>query len=117
MDRAVPKAIKVGDVVPVSSDNLKRVNWPLALVLEVYPGTDGTTRVAMLKTHEVERIRPFQCLYPLEVHSLPEDWKITEGEVNDSPDMKSSQEVAKVSRAGRRINALICEFLISYYIV
>ncbi|GFS63034.1 DUF5641 domain-containing protein [Trichonephila inaurata madagascariensis] len=44
-----------------------RINWPLGVVLEVYPDKDGVPRVARIRTSHGERIRLFQKLYPLEV--------------------------------------------------
>ncbi|UYV63873.1 hypothetical protein LAZ67_2005869 [Cordylochernes scorpioides] len=44
-----------------------RVNWPLARVVEVYPGRDGPVRVAKLRTSKGVQIRPVQRLYNLEI--------------------------------------------------
>lgn len=57
----------VGDVVLVGNDIQKRLDWPLAIVKEVFPGKDGHTRVVRLKTEKGELIRPIQRLIPLEV--------------------------------------------------
>lgn len=48
---------------------LKRVNWPLDNVLEVFKGADGVGRVAKIKVAESELIRPIIKLYPLEISS------------------------------------------------
>ncbi|XP_074037922.1 uncharacterized protein [Leptinotarsa decemlineata] len=58
---------KIGDVVLVSSNNVKRINWPIGKVLEIYPGNDGIPRIAKIKVNSGELIRPFQRLHPLEV--------------------------------------------------
>ncbi|GFQ78926.1 DUF5641 domain-containing protein [Trichonephila clavata] len=60
-------ALEVGDVVLIGHDNVRRIDWPLGVVLEVYAGKDGVPRVARIRTSHGERIRPFQRLYPLEV--------------------------------------------------
>ncbi|GBL73761.1 hypothetical protein AVEN_230737-1 [Araneus ventricosus] len=65
--------LKVGDVVLIGHDNLRRIDWPLCVILEVYPVKDGDgERVARIKTSQGERIRPFQRLYPLEVSAKTE---------------------------------------------
>ncbi|GFY67953.1 DUF5641 domain-containing protein [Trichonephila inaurata madagascariensis] len=64
-------ALKVGDVL-IGHDNVRRIDLPLGVVLEVYPGKDGVPRVARIRTSHGERIRPFQRLYPLEVSAKTE---------------------------------------------
>jgi len=66
------KSVKVGDVVFVGSDDKKRLQWPLAKVVELIPGRDGLVRVAKLKTQHGVLVRPLQRLYPLEVSSAEE---------------------------------------------
>ncbi|UYV65019.1 hypothetical protein LAZ67_3002845 [Cordylochernes scorpioides] len=65
--RSKTRPIKVGDLVLIGQDNAKRVNWPLARVVEVYPGRDGPVRVAKLRTSKGVQIRPVQRLYNLEI--------------------------------------------------
>ncbi|UYV84524.1 hypothetical protein LAZ67_X002445, partial [Cordylochernes scorpioides] len=65
--RSKTRPIKVGDLVLIGHDNAKRVNWPLARVVEVYPGRDGPVRVAKLRTSKGVQIRPVQRLYNLEI--------------------------------------------------
>ncbi|GFR33689.1 DUF5641 domain-containing protein [Trichonephila clavata] len=43
-------ALEVGDVVLIGHDNVRRIDWPLGVVLEVYPGKDGVPRVARIRT-------------------------------------------------------------------
>ncbi|GFS62152.1 integrase_H2C2 domain-containing protein [Trichonephila inaurata madagascariensis] len=38
-------ALEVGDVVLIGHDNVRRIEWPLGVVLEVYPGKDGVLDV------------------------------------------------------------------------
>ncbi|UYV63367.1 hypothetical protein LAZ67_2003864 [Cordylochernes scorpioides] len=54
--RSKTRPIKVGDLVLIGQDNAKRVNWPLARVVEVYPGRDGPVRVAKLRTSKGSRL-------------------------------------------------------------
>ncbi|XP_059045530.1 uncharacterized protein LOC131841263 [Achroia grisella] len=60
------RIIKVGDIVLVELES-KRVDWPLAVVTAVFPGSDGVVRVARVKTAMGEKIRPLQRLFPLKV--------------------------------------------------
>ncbi|KAF2886303.1 hypothetical protein ILUMI_19870 [Ignelater luminosus] len=58
---------KLGDIVILGNDNSKRGNWPLARIIEMYPGSDGVVRVVRLRTACGELVRPVQRCYPLEV--------------------------------------------------
>ncbi|XP_054270806.1 uncharacterized protein LOC128991710 [Macrosteles quadrilineatus] len=57
----------IGEVVLIGDDNTKRIRWPLGLVQDVYPGRDGFSRVARLKTGNGILTRPLQRLFPLEI--------------------------------------------------
>ncbi|XP_031356633.1 uncharacterized protein LOC116180668 [Photinus pyralis] len=59
--------LRVGELVLIGDDNQKRADWPLARILELYPGKDGVCRVAKLRTAKGELSRPIQRIYPLEV--------------------------------------------------
>ncbi|XP_071653393.1 uncharacterized protein [Temnothorax longispinosus] len=67
--RSTTSTLKVGDVVLIGNDLQKRLDWPLARIIELIPGIDGETRVVRLKTATGELIRPVQRVFPLEVHS------------------------------------------------
>ncbi|XP_035232403.1 uncharacterized protein LOC118204185 [Stegodyphus dumicola] len=58
------KIFKVGEVVLVGSENQKRLNWPLAVIEELYPGRDGHVRVVKVKTPLGHLVRPVQKIYP-----------------------------------------------------
>ncbi|KAJ8979701.1 hypothetical protein NQ317_000986 [Molorchus minor] len=58
---------KIGDVVLVESDNRKRLDWPLGVIEEVFPGKDGKSRLVKLRTSRGTLLRPIQRLYPLEI--------------------------------------------------
>ncbi|GFR26739.1 integrase catalytic domain-containing protein [Trichonephila clavata] len=58
----VQTPLSVGDIVLIRLDNKKRVDWPLAKIVEIYKGRDGVSRVARLKTQSGELIRPIQRL-------------------------------------------------------
>ena len=52
------KNLQVDDLVWILEDFTPRGLWPLARVIQVFPGTDGTVRSVKLKTSFGERIRP-----------------------------------------------------------
>jgi hypothetical protein len=65
--KTIMKPVKGGQglvwaVAPLIIINIKRINWSLGVVMEVYPGKDGIPRMAKVKTAEGMRTRPFQCL-------------------------------------------------------
>ncbi|GFX01459.1 uncharacterized protein TNCV_1864331 [Trichonephila clavipes] len=61
--------LKVGDIVLVGCENLKRVGWPMAHVPELCAGRDERVRVVKVKTRNGILTRPVRKLYPLEVCS------------------------------------------------
>ncbi|GFY40577.1 DUF5641 domain-containing protein [Trichonephila inaurata madagascariensis] len=65
--------LKVGDIVLVGCENLKRVNWPIARVQELSTGRDGRVRVVKVKTRNGILTRPVRKLFPLEVRSCTRD--------------------------------------------
>ncbi|XP_035232353.1 uncharacterized protein LOC118204140, partial [Stegodyphus dumicola] len=50
--------LKVGDIVLIGCENLKRVNWPIARVQELCTSRDGRVRVVKVKTRNGILIRP-----------------------------------------------------------
>ncbi|UYV72420.1 hypothetical protein LAZ67_9003051 [Cordylochernes scorpioides] len=61
--------LSVGDVVIVKVEDKRRLHWPMARIVELFPGRDGHSRVAKVRTKLGTLIRPVQKLYPLEVSS------------------------------------------------
>ena len=59
----------VGDVVLVVDDQRKRSMWKLGVILDLFPGRDGRSRVSKIKVGKREFLRPVQRLVPLEVSS------------------------------------------------
>lgn len=51
-------------IVQMGSDH-RRLDWPLAQVVEVIPGTDSVKRLLRLRTERGEIIWPVQRIYPL----------------------------------------------------
>ncbi|XP_054721262.1 uncharacterized protein LOC129231039 [Uloborus diversus] len=61
--------VKIGDIVLLEDMTRKRINWPLAKVVEIFPGKDDIVRLAKVKTENGMLLRPVQRLYPLEINS------------------------------------------------
>lgn len=100
------RTFKVGEIVLVASDNVKRIAWPLAVILELIPGKDGHVRVARLRTQNGIYIRPVQRLYPLEISDkldLCNNDKDSDSliEVYDTPEQVPNSKY--VTRSGREV--------------
>ncbi|XP_028416184.1 uncharacterized protein LOC114539807 [Dendronephthya gigantea] len=65
--------IKVGDVVLIQEDNVKRLNWPIAVIESLLKGRDGNARAATVRMFNkagklATTRRAVQRLYPVEVN-------------------------------------------------
>jgi len=90
---------KVGDVVLVGSEDKRRLQWPLARIVELIPGRDGVVRTTRVKALHGILLRPIQRLFPLEVSSAAEVHALQERKQHaDIP------ELDFVTRAGRKVN-------------
>lgn len=58
-------SLSVGTVVIMDQPNLPPLQWPLGVVEQIYPGTDGVVRVALVRTTTGRYKRPVVKLYPL----------------------------------------------------
>ena len=69
MSQWVNKTINIskGDLVLVVADNVPRSHWPLARVVDTYPGEDGVVRSANVETSTSEYVRPASRLCILEM--------------------------------------------------
>ncbi|GFT70027.1 DUF5641 domain-containing protein [Nephila pilipes] len=65
--------VKPGEIVLIEDDSKKRLLWPMAKVLEVYPGKDNTVRVVRVKTQSGEIVRPVRRIYPLEINCTDDE--------------------------------------------
>lgn len=65
--RKEKRKVKIGDVILIGEDMHRRMDWPLARVIDVIPGRDGLARVCILKTKNGVFKRPVQRVYPLEI--------------------------------------------------
>lgn len=67
--------VKVGDIVILKNDSVRRSFWKLAKVEELHPGRDGKVRAVSVRVtstngSSIQRLRrPIQHVVPLEVNS------------------------------------------------
>ena len=64
---------KVGDIVLIQEDNIKRLNWPIAVIESLLKGRDGSVRAATVRMFNkagkpTTTRRAVQRLYPIEVN-------------------------------------------------
>lgn len=59
--------LQVGDIVLLISPDAPRGQWPLARVIEVYPGEDGRVRVAKVQVGRNTLTRSISKLWFLEI--------------------------------------------------
>lgn len=98
-----PHQTKLGDIVLIGSDNVKRVDWPLGRVIEILPGKDNVTRLVRLQTAASVLLRPIQRIYPLEVSSeWLEEVRTTENTA-ESQNRSESEGIPRATRSGRQI--------------
>ncbi|GBM44894.1 hypothetical protein AVEN_210702-1 [Araneus ventricosus] len=97
--------ISPGEIVIVESKNPNRMNWPLAQVIELFPGKDGVERVAKLRLASGEIIRPLQRIYPLELsasdHLIKDHQRTDIAAQNPGPTATDVLQEVKKSRWGR----------------
>lgn len=86
--------LKPNALVLIEMPDRKRLDWPLGVVLEVFPGKDDCVRQAIVRTKDGEFLRPVQRLYPLE--TLPGECVMPEqeAEVNTSPEFYEEENEA-----------------------
>ncbi|UYV63716.1 hypothetical protein LAZ67_2005414, partial [Cordylochernes scorpioides] len=61
--------LKIGDIVLIGLENIKRMFWPKGRIVELISGKDGIARVAHVKTSTGVIVRAIQRLYPLDISS------------------------------------------------
>ncbi|KAI5707818.1 hypothetical protein M8J77_010480 [Diaphorina citri] len=65
--------LRVGELVLIGDDNVKRTNWLMGRIEELIRGKDGCVRIAKVLTPEGTLLRPVQRLYKLEIFSSPRE--------------------------------------------
>ena len=83
--------IKVGDIVLIGDDNIKRIDWPLGRVTETIKGKDNNVRVVKLKTKNGELKRPIQRIYPMEFNATERE-KLSFPNLNNQKVVKNIQD-------------------------
>lgn len=69
-NKKASRPIEVGELVLLSNENQKRILWPLAKVVDIYPSSDGVVRVAKVRTIKGELERPVKKVIPLEIRQM-----------------------------------------------
>ncbi|GFS45315.1 hypothetical protein NPIL_417571 [Nephila pilipes] len=69
LKRKFVRLIEINDIVLVRQDNLKRSDWLIGRVIDIYPGKNNQVRVVKVKTKAGELTRPVKKLYPFELSS------------------------------------------------
>ncbi|XP_035215351.1 uncharacterized protein LOC118188934 [Stegodyphus dumicola] len=100
------KIFKVGEVVLVGPEHQKRLNWPLAVIEELYSGRDGHVRVVKVKTPLGHLVRPVKKIYPVEVNSSGDPIIPDQHTTNDPPatsqnDIPIQNDVSAAPRTSR----------------
>lgn len=97
--------LKAGDVVLLKNENTSRLQWPLGVIVSVFPDKSGGVRTVQVKTANGTFIRSVQKLYNLEISSsVAEEVKRTDKK-DELQSSKSSDQPSVTSenrtRSGR----------------
>jgi hypothetical protein len=60
--------IRIGEVVLIQEDNMKRRQWDIGVIKETIPSSDGVVRQVLLRTASGQLRRPVQRLCELEIN-------------------------------------------------
>ena len=99
-------------MVLIRDERCKRLQWPMGIVQEVFPGRDGVIRAVRIKTVKGMLTRPIQKVHDLEINScvggLPPDTvsdrlggQVGVPEQPGEPDVRGAPD--KYTRYGRRV--------------
>lgn len=69
------QSIRIGDVVQIQDDNVKRIHWKIGIISDLIRGNDGLVRAAHIRTKTGDTTRPIVKLYPLEVSDVSDNSK------------------------------------------
>src|SRR5690606_10996947 len=95
--------IAVGEIVFIGSDNLKRIDWPLAVVEGILPNKEGDARLARLRTAVGYVLRPIQRIYALELRVSTE---VVSNEETVEETVEEEGLTEKETRSGRKVIVL-----------
>ncbi|GFT32485.1 DUF5641 domain-containing protein [Nephila pilipes] len=65
LKRDVFQKLSFGYVVLAEDINKRRIHWPLAKIIEIFPGRDNVVRLALVKTDNGIFLRPIQRIFSL----------------------------------------------------
>ena len=90
---------KIGDIVFVGADDRRRLQWPMARIVDLIPGRDGVvhTGAAKVKTQNGILLRPVQRLFPMAV-STEEELDVVRGQSVKPDDLCNSNQSQSVVR-------------------
>lgn len=77
--------LKENDFVLIKEDNLPPGVWPMARVIELYPGADGLVRKVKVRTYKNDYVRPVQKLIRLQINE-------SESELNNDLEIMNELE-------------------------
>lgn len=60
-------------MVLIKNESLKRLNWPLGIIEEVFPGKDGKIRLVKLRTTYGTPMRSIQRLFHTEMQESTDE--------------------------------------------
>ena len=78
------KSVKVGDLLLLREDSVKRVWWPLGRIEQVHPGQDGIVRVVHPRTNTEVYVRPVVKVHPFQECYIDEVPQGGGGDVTES---------------------------------
>ena len=91
----------MGSLVLIQEELTPRLNWPLGRIVQLFPGRDGVSRTAEIKTDRGTLVRSIQRLHHLEMDS-PD--ALVAQEVESEGDQVVEEEGPTVTtRSGRRV--------------
>lgn len=101
MKASLPQgAPNVGSLVLIrDNEYLKRLQWPLGVVTQVFPGRDGLVRTIEVRTSKGKVIRPIQRIHVLE--TLVDDSGKNDERLTPNEKSESTNASDYVSRSGR----------------
>ena len=91
--------LKKGSVVLIREDNVPRMRWPLGLITDLFPGSDGIIRCVNIQTAKSVICRSVQRLHDLEIfYDVNNENEVSQVPVGPSPQIRNvlSEDVDEV---------------------
>lgn len=108
--------LKTGDMVIIKEDNTPTMKWPLGRVTNVYPGNDGSIRVAEVKTASGIFKRPIHRLavLPVENNGEPDPKEV---QTNTASDEIRNQDTPPDAKRMRLTGNNLCLTLLAMMLI